>query len=135
MRSEALVVACGGARPDGLNRGSRRLMLTWADFLYDLDDGANSLFMDGSVRRGFPLAGTGCTIPTSDTEETFTWLPGERELRLAGGSYRGSHSKWDGDTPELATQGINPAMPSELDVEWRAGHDASIKLPNHADRE
>ena len=102
---------------------------------------ANALFFDGGVRTITPL------IPhnvnellnqTVDTEATCTWLPGEQNIRDDNERYRGTHSEWLGRLPKFAGAGgqriINPALPPELDLDWRSAHNAWIHLPNPGDR-
>ncbi len=112
-------------------------MVAWR---HQPNDQANALFFDGSVRPITPI------VPhnlyelrnhTVDTEAAFTWLPGEQNIRLDNDPYNGTHQEWLGLRPRFGEYGgweQNPALPAELDLNYRSQHDLWVSLPNPPDR-
>jgi prepilin-type processing-associated H-X9-DG protein len=108
-----------------------------------LDAVGNAVFCDGSVRPLTPIqpaTPAGLQNGTFDTEQAFTWLPGEQTVRLDNDGYgvNPSHPEWQGRSPALRHPSggwqWNPAAPIDSDLDWRSEHNAWIRLPNPADR-
>lgn len=99
---------------------------------------ANALFLDGSVRSVTP------SVPTTpqelqtcvDTEDAFTWLPGERQLRYDYGLYYGTNPEWHGREPKFVSMSYQqpPGYPIELDPNYRTETDGWVILPNKDER-
>ena len=114
---------------------------TMVGWRHGSEHGANALFLDGSVRFVTPIVPADMQEllhGTFDTEDAFTWLPGEQTIRYDNEEYDGSHPEWLHRLPALACYGYgwcqDPDLPNELDATWRSEHNAWVKLPNPADR-
>jgi len=108
------------------------------------DFSANVLYLDGHVARltpNVPDDPNGLLTDTIDTFQSFTWLPGERDIRYDFDSYQGEVEEYLGRRPFF----VNPPegtyklvagakmpidFPEELSCGWRTENDAWIKLPN-----
>lgn len=126
-----------GVQPDIDAQGWQDTMLAYRHRNY----GAYVLMLDGGVRQIVP------TIPTSafglskavDTEQTCTWLPGERNFRYDNDAYRGTHVEWRNRRPQLYLAGnggwtSNPGLPNHLKPAWRSQNNAWVTLPNPSER-
>jgi prepilin-type processing-associated H-X9-DG protein len=105
---------------------------------------ANVLYLDGHVALLTPIVPddpNGLLTDTVDTMQTFTWLPGERNIRFDWDPYDGEVEEYLGRVPywtdpeegtykyvDLARMPID--FPEELSCAWRTVNDAWIRLPN-----
>jgi len=108
------------------------------------DLSANVLYLDGHVAQLTPIVPddpNDLLTGTVDTMQSFTWLPGERNLRFDWSPYEGEVEEYQGRVPYWT----NPAegtfkyvlsaqmpidYPEELSCAWRTANWAWITLPN-----
>jgi prepilin-type processing-associated H-X9-DG protein len=116
---------------------------------HGIDLSANVLYLDGHVALltpNVPDDPNGLLTDTIDTMESFTWLPGERDIRYDWDYYQGEVAEYQGRRPyycdpEEGTYKYVDGLlmpidyPEELNCAWRTFHDAWRILPNEpADR-
>ena len=109
------------------------------------DHSANVLYVDGHVSLltpNVPEDYDGLLTDTVDTMQSFTWLPGERNLRYSGESYQGSIAEYIGRDPYFGRPdegtyrvldnlyAVPADYPEELHCNWRTTHEAWQRLPN-----
>ena len=102
--------------------------------------------MDGHVARLTPTVpddADGLLTDTVDTMEVFTWLPGERDIRMdfepydgEGAEYVGRRPYWRSPEPGTYKEVLGAVMPIDypesLSCAWRTRYDAWVKLGNEA---
>jgi prepilin-type processing-associated H-X9-DG protein/prepilin-type N-terminal cleavage/methylation domain-containing protein len=105
---------------------------------------ANVLYVDGHVAPLTPIVpddAEGLLTDTVDTMLSFTWLPGERDIRPLGAPYQGELEEYWGlrpywTDPEEGTYKrvqnllVPIGFPEELSCSWRTFNSAWLKLPN-----
>ena len=114
---------------------------------HGLDHSANVLYCDGHVSLltpNVPEDLEGLLNDTVDTMESFTWLPGERNMRGSGSVYQGSVEEYIGLQPffvepdegtyrmlNAGNEAVVPIdYPAELNCGWRTLNQAWRTLPN-----
>jgi prepilin-type processing-associated H-X9-DG protein len=117
---------------------------TMQGWRHGLDHSANVLFVDGHVALLTPNVPDdleGLLNDTVDTMQVFTWLPGERNLRLPQDPYEGEVPEYEGRRPywvfpeegtykDVAGTLLPIDYPEELSCNWRTANDAWVKLPS-----
>lgn len=127
---------------------------TMAGWRHGKEFAANVVYLDGhvnTIRPRRPSNQNEWFYKTVDTQQTFTWRPGEYPIRDYHQEYKGEMFEWhDKDifpkheqVRQNAPPGtyfldeIQPAgFPKELSAAWRTQNNAWVKLPNNsADRD
>jgi prepilin-type processing-associated H-X9-DG protein len=109
------------------------------------DLSANVLYLDGHVALltpNVPEDPNGLLTDTIDTMESFTWLPGERDIRHQFDPYAGEVEEYQGRQPYfvdpdegtykviLGDVKVPIDFPEELNCAWRTVNDGWLRLPN-----
>jgi prepilin-type processing-associated H-X9-DG protein len=112
---------------------------------HGIDQSANVLYLDGHVALltpNVPDDPNGLLTDTIDTMESFTWLPGERDVRYDWDYYHGEVEEYQGRRPyymdpdegtyKTILNGVRVPIdfPEELNCSWRTVNDAWLRLPN-----
>jgi prepilin-type processing-associated H-X9-DG protein len=108
------------------------------------DLSANILYLDGHVALltpNVPEDPNDLLTETIDTMESFTWLPGERDIRFDFDTYEGEVAEYQGlrpyfTNPDEGTYKYVDGLlmpidyPEELNCAWRTVNQAWLRLPN-----
>ena len=112
---------------------------------HGIDLSANILYLDGHVALltpNVPDDYEGLLTDTVDTMQSFTWLPGERNIRFDFDEYQGEVEEYQGLRPYfvdpeegtykiiLDSVEVPIDYPEELNCAWRTVNEAWLRLPN-----